>query len=172
MDKPTFPLISGLIAAIAAGLCCTAPLVLISMGLGGAWISQLAELAPLRPLFIVLAILSFVWAGWKLYRPVKYCRPAAVCSEPRAHRRRSDHQPLVDLPVTVWSLIMELQSRITCPHCGHQRVEQMPIDACLWFYHCEHCRALLTPRPGDCCVFCSWGSVPCPPVQQHGRCCE
>lgn len=88
MDKPSIPLISGLISSIAAGLCCTAPLVLISMGIGGAWISQLAELAPFRPLFIALAILSFAWAGWQLYRPFKYCRPAAVCSEPRAHRHR------------------------------------------------------------------------------------
>lgn len=41
----------------------------------------------------------------------------------------------------------------------------MPVDACQWFYECESCHAILRPRPGDCCVFCSWGDVPCPPVQ-------
>ncbi len=66
-----------------------------------------------------------------------------------------------------------LRSTITCPHCGHARTETMPTDACLWFYTCEACQTVLTPRPGDCCVFCSFGDVPCPPMQQHGRgnCC-
>ena len=66
-----------------------------------------------------------------------------------------------------------LQSTLTCPHCGHVKTETMPTDACQWFYECEGCRVLLRPKPGDCCVFCSYGSVPCPPIQQHGkgRCC-
>ncbi len=62
-----------------------------------------------------------------------------------------------------------LRSTITCPHCGHAKTETMPTDACLWFYACEACDARLTPKPGDCCVFCSYGDVPCPPMQQHGR---
>jgi hypothetical protein len=41
----------------------------------------------------------------------------------------------------------------------------MPVDACQWFYECRHCHGVLSPKPGDCCVFCSYGSVPCPPVQ-------
>jgi hypothetical protein len=59
----------------------------------------------------------------------------------------------------------ELHSEITCPQCGHRRVEQMLTDACQYFYECEACHTLLSPRAGDCCVFCSYGSIPCPPVQ-------
>ena len=29
----------------------------------------------------------------------------------------------------------------------------------------QGCGARLKPKPGDCCVFCSYGSVPCPPIQ-------
>jgi hypothetical protein len=58
-----------------------------------------------------------------------------------------------------------LESTLTCPECGHAKTETMPVDACQWFYECEHCRAVLKPQPGDCCVFCSYGSVPCPPIQ-------
>jgi hypothetical protein len=58
-----------------------------------------------------------------------------------------------------------LQSRITCPHCGHTELETMPTDACQWFYECKACGALLKPKAGDCCVFCSHGDVPCPPIQ-------
>ncbi len=64
-----------------------------------------------------------------------------------------------------------LRSTLTCPHCGHQATETMPTDACQFFHDCPACGELLRPKPGDCCVFCSWGSVPCPPVQQQKRCC-
>ena len=64
-----------------------------------------------------------------------------------------------------------LESTITCPECGGKSRATMPTDACQWFYDCPHCGARLRPKPGDCCVFCSWGDVPCPPVQQEGRCC-
>jgi len=41
----------------------------------------------------------------------------------------------------------------------------MRTDACQFFYACENCHTRLKPLTGDCCVFCSYGSVPCPPVQ-------
>ena len=48
----------------------------------------------------------------------------------------------------------------------------MPTDACQFFYECAGCGALLRPKPGECCVFCSYGSVRCPPMQQPaGDCC-
>jgi len=45
----------------------------------------------------------------------------------------------------------------------------MPTDACQFFYNCKSCSAVLRPKPGDCCVFCSYGTVPCPPRQDPGR---
>ncbi|MDP3255946.1 GDCCVxC domain-containing (seleno)protein [Bosea sp. (in: a-proteobacteria)] len=60
---------------------------------------------------------------------------------------------------------MELQSTLTCPHCSHQATETMPIDACWFFYECKSCGVLLRPLEGDCCVFCSYGATPCPPIQ-------
>jgi hypothetical protein len=56
-------------------------------------------------------------------------------------------------------------SVLTCPKCGSARREPMPRDACLFFYECHSCGALLRPLPGDCCVFCSYGTVKCPPRQ-------
>ncbi|HQY45629.1 MAG TPA: GDCCVxC domain-containing (seleno)protein [Usitatibacteraceae bacterium] len=61
-----------------------------------------------------------------------------------------------------------LESTLACPACGHVKSETMPTDACQWFYECERCRTLLGPKAGDCCVFCSFGTVPCPPVQEGG----
>ena len=66
-----------------------------------------------------------------------------------------------------------LESAITCPACGSVHTETMPTDACQYFYECKNCKTLLKPKQGDCCVFCSYGSVPCPPIQAEGAksCC-
>ena len=63
------------------------------------------------------------------------------------------------------------ESQITCPACGHQKQEVMPTDACQWFYECEGCHVILIPKQGDCCVYCSYGSVKCPPIQDGNACC-
>ncbi|HVS90432.1 MAG TPA: GDCCVxC domain-containing (seleno)protein [Mucilaginibacter sp.] len=62
---------------------------------------------------------------------------------------------------------IQLQSVITCPQCGYQKTETMPIDACRYFYHCENCHTMLKPLKGDCCVFCSYGDIKCPPMQNQ-----
>jgi len=59
-----------------------------------------------------------------------------------------------------------LRSTITCPACGHAETETMPTDACVFFYGCKGCGAVVEPKYGDCCVFCSYGDVACPPVQE------
>jgi len=61
-----------------------------------------------------------------------------------------------------------LQSIIRCPACGHEKLETMPTHACQWFYECEACKTVLKPKPGDCCVYCSFGTTNCPPMQKPG----
>ena len=63
-------------------------------------------------------------------------------------------------------MTFETSSILTCPDCGHASVETMPTDACAYFHECRNCGVLLKPKAGDCCVFCSYGSVPCPPIQE------
>jgi hypothetical protein len=65
-----------------------------------------------------------------------------------------------------------LESEITCPHCGHKKVETMPEDACQWSYECGKCHSILKPKEGDCCVFCSYGNAKCPPIQKRETCCK
>ena len=66
---------------------------------------------------------------------------------------------------------VELNSTITCPNCGHRKDEIMPTDACSYFYECENCKTVLKPLAGDCCVYCSYGTVKCPPIQKGESCC-
>jgi hypothetical protein len=53
---------------------------------------------------------------------------------------------------------------IRCPACGVETEEVMPTDACRYFWDCPACTTVVRPRPGDCCVFCSYGSAMCPPA--------
>jgi hypothetical protein len=66
---------------------------------------------------------------------------------------------------------IQRQSVLTCPLCGRRTRETMPTDACWYLYPCKGCGEILQPRPGDCCVFCSYGTIACPPVQQDAACC-
>jgi hypothetical protein len=61
------------------------------------------------------------------------------------------------------------ESIIVCPRCGFRATEVMPVDACQFFYDCAGCGVVLKPKPGDCCVFCSYGNRKCPPKQMS--CC-
>jgi hypothetical protein len=65
-----------------------------------------------------------------------------------------------------------LDSTLPCPICGHRQIERMPTDACQWTYECAGCHNLLEPLSGHCCVFCSYGDVPCPPIQLEALCCN
>jgi len=66
----------------------------------------------------------------------------------------------------------ELNATITCPNCGHAKIEVMPLDHCVYFYECAGCHAILNAKPGHCCVFCSYADRPCPVIQPTRNCCD
>ena len=59
------------------------------------------------------------------------------------------------------------KSIITCPICGIKSEYSMPTDSCVFFNKCPNCENMIKPKKGDCCVFCSYGSVKCPPKQME-----
>jgi hypothetical protein len=63
------------------------------------------------------------------------------------------------------------RSTITCPSCHERFEEEMPTEACQYFWECPACHQVAKPQPGDCCVYCSYGTVKCPPIQEQGGCC-
>ncbi|RRB13426.1 GDCCVxC domain-containing (seleno)protein [Larkinella knui] len=64
------------------------------------------------------------------------------------------------------------EATLTCPECDFQKIETMPEDACMYFYQCTNCQVVLKPKQGDCCVFCSYSPVKCPPLQLSKSCCS
>jgi mercuric ion transport protein len=76
-------LFAGGIAAILASTCCLGPLVLVLLGVSGAWISNLTVLEPYRPLFIGAAIAALFFAWRRIFRPAPACKPGEVCAVPQ-----------------------------------------------------------------------------------------
>jgi mercuric ion transport protein len=84
--RPT--LWASVLAATGASLCCVAPLVLVSLGVGGAWLATLTRLGPLRPFFVVLTLGLLVTAGARLYRWPAVCAPGKACADSAVLRRQ------------------------------------------------------------------------------------
>jgi uncharacterized membrane protein (UPF0136 family) len=138
MSQPfKLSVIGSLLAFLVSTSCCWLP-ILAALGFGGAVgaTSFFAKMEHLSGLFMAIGASLAVFAGWK-YLQSKKTRPT----------------PFI------------LETVITCPNCQYQKTETMPTDACQYFYECGHCHKILKPKKGDCCVFCSFATVQCPPMQ-------
>ncbi|MCK7545628.1 mercuric ion transporter MerT [Marinobacter bryozoorum] len=77
------PLATGGIAGLLASACCLGPLVLVALGVSGAWLGNLTALEPYRPIFIGVALVAMFFAWRRIFRPVEQCQPGEVCTVPR-----------------------------------------------------------------------------------------
>lgn len=91
MDRPApenASILAGAVSALGASTCCVLPLVLVSIGVGGAWVAQLRELERFYYLFIAFAIAAFGYAFYRLYLRPAPCAPEAACASPAQRRRQ------------------------------------------------------------------------------------
>ncbi len=79
-------LLAGGLSAILASTCCLGPLVLITLGISGAWIGSLTRLEPYRPIFIGAAVVALFFAYRRVWRPAAICEPGQVCALPQINR--------------------------------------------------------------------------------------
>jgi hypothetical protein len=183
--------VGAIVGALAAAPACCLPLLAAvgaSLGLGALGQFQGTLLYVLEA-FVALAVVGAV-IGFRSHRkpgPLAVAAASAAgifYSFNVAHSQVLVFSSLAGLAgAAVWNTIegrrcaacapqsVQRQSTITCPSCGHQRTETMPTDSCLFFYECVGCKTMLRPRPGDCCVFCSYGTVRCPPKQGEACAC-
>lgn len=99
-------LAAGGIGALLAGACCVVPFVLVSIGLGGAWLANLQLLEPYRPLFIGVALVALGYAWKRIYRPAAVCEPGSICAVPRVRRYK----------IGFWSVAALLVVMLTYPY--------------------------------------------------------
>lgn len=84
--KTRIGLVVGALSAILASTCCLGPLVLVMLGVSGAWIGNLTVLEPYRPLFIGAALFALLFAYRHIFRPAKACQPGEVCAIPQVQK--------------------------------------------------------------------------------------
>ena len=99
-------LAAGALAAIGASVCCVVPLVLLMMGIGGAWIASLTALEPLRPWFIAATVLFLGLAFRRLYFQQPVCEPGTACSQSSVLK----HQRLI-----FWVVALVLLALLSVP---------------------------------------------------------
>jgi mercuric ion transport protein len=77
----------GILGALGASSCCILPLVLFSLGVSGAWIGNLTQLAPYQPYFIVATLLCVGCGYWLVYRSSRVvCADDMACARPLSRR--------------------------------------------------------------------------------------
>jgi mercuric ion transport protein len=81
-------LAAGVLAAIGASVCCVAPLVLLTLGIGGAWIANLVALEPMRPWLIAATLVFLGLAFRRMYLQPQVCAPGTACAEPKVLKRQ------------------------------------------------------------------------------------
>ena len=136
-------IIGGALTVIIATACCWLPVLLVSIG-AGTGITALADDVHGYSTYLMFGGGALILVGGV-----------------QLYNRRTN-----SVPIKIIST-----STITCPLCGHRKGELMPTNACQYFYECEKCNEVLKPIKGDCCVYCSYGDVVCPPIQQGKDCC-
>lgn len=100
-------LLASTLAAIGASACCVLPLVLLTLGIGGAWVAQLAKLEPFRPIFVLITLIFLALAWRKLYRAPQACAADQPCANDRIIARQRalfwiTAMPLAALLVFPW----------------------------------------------------------------------
>jgi mercuric ion transport protein len=81
-------LLAGVLAAIGASVCCVGPLVLLALGIGGAWVANLTAVEPYRPVLIGVTLLFLGLAFRRLYLMPAACAPGALCADLNTRRRQ------------------------------------------------------------------------------------
>ncbi len=99
-------LMASVLAGVGASLCCTGPLVFLSLGIGGAWVSHLTALEPYSPIFIGLTLLFLGLAFRRLYRSRQVCAPGTPCADSRLLKRHW---------VTFWTVAVLLIGLLAVP---------------------------------------------------------
>ena len=141
--KSKTTLVGGALALVFATACCWLPILLLSIGAGTGLIALAEGAQGYSNLLMGGGVILILIGSLQVYK-------------------KSPKKTSIEIIP---------YSTITCPLCRHSKKEKMPTDACQYFYECENCNKILKPNEGDCCVYCSYGDVDCPPIQKGADCC-
>jgi len=97
-----------ILGAITASSCCILPLVLFSLGIGGAWVGNLTALYPYKPYFVTITLLFLAGGFYMAYRrPKAVCGPGSYCATPTSERV---------LKISLWSATLLVSAALAFPY--------------------------------------------------------
>lgn len=97
---------AGTLSALGASTCCVLPLVLVSVGVGSAWVAQLRELERFYYVFVALAVGAFAYAFYRLYLVPAPCAPDTACADPQVRRRQR---------IAFWTTLIAAKALVLSP---------------------------------------------------------
>ncbi|MFQ6605261.1 MAG: mercuric transporter MerT family protein [Fidelibacterota bacterium] len=136
-------LIAAGLAALAASICCVGPLVLLGLGIGGAWVGTLTAFEPFRPYLMALTLIFLGYAFYKIYRQPKAedCAPGTYCANPKSDRINK---------ITLWTVTVLILGLLAVPYLSPvvfaDRKEPMAVNTNL--------REVVLDVPGMTCASC------------------
>ena len=108
-SAPGFVAAGGLLGAFAASSCCILPLVLFSLGIGGAWIGNLTALAPYQPVFAAVTLGLLGYGYYLVYRKPQECAEGEACVRPLPNR---------PVKVALWSATALIAAALVFPYAA------------------------------------------------------
>ncbi len=97
---------AGAVSALGASSCCVLPLVLVSAGVGGAWVAQLRSLERFQWIFIAAALAAFGYAFYRLYLRPAPCAPGTACASPAVRRNQR---------IAFWATLVTAKALVLAP---------------------------------------------------------
>lgn len=120
-SRQRWGLTGAIVAAITASLCCVGPLLLLAVGVSGAWIGTLTALEPFRPLLAALALGFLGFAFYRVYRKpaAEACEPGSSCANPRSDRINT---------AVLWIVTVGILGLLAFPYAAPHLVASAPVQ--------------------------------------------
>ncbi len=135
-----------IIAALAASLCCVGPLLLLGLGIGGAWVGTLTALEPFRPYLMALTLAVLAYAFYEIYKPKPAeCEPGSYCANPKSDRINK---------ITLWVSTVFVIGLLATPYVAGEMVAAGNAEAERLAEQLAHLKQITLDVPGMNCPSC------------------
>lgn len=135
-----------IVAALAASVCCVGPLVLLGLGVGGAWVGNLTALEPFRPYLMTITLGVLVYAFYRIYKPqVKDCEPGSFCANPNSHRINK---------ITLWISTVFVLGLLATPYIAEELAARENAEADQLSKQLAELKEITLDVPGMNCEAC------------------
>jgi mercuric ion transport protein len=135
-----------IVAGLAASVCCVGPLVLLGLGVGGAWVGNLTALEPFRPYLMAITFGVLGYAFYKIYKPkAEVCEPGSYCANPKSDKINK---------ITLWISTIFVLGLLATPYIAEELVANENAEADRLSEQLASLKQITLDVPGMNCPAC------------------